>query len=396
MNTKFLAVMSLPLALFAACGNDDPEGTDATSQADASGSETSMGSGEDVGSTMSGSGTGTGEEGGTAEGEGSSGGTSPESGSAETGDATATETGDATATSSEGTTEETGTGTSTGTGTDTTADTGTDGGSDTDTGTDTAADTGSTGTGTTGTETCRYVDAVFAVDNSGSMVEEIAALQNVFDAFPAALLDVGNGLENFQLGVIDGCAESPYLHDTGDAMGACDFSTAANYMSSDSTMLQSEFDCVIDLSTDGYMGMPDACSGNNDDENPDIAAAYAVSDPAINNQNDGFLRDGSVLFIVAITDENETPSPSHTPQEVYDMIVAAKGGRVEDVVFLAAAGGSDCDGAYGSAEDAVRLQAVAALFEAEGQGLFWDLCDGNLEDAFDMALALIDAACMPG
>src|SRR3990172_9335767 len=55
---------------------------------------------------------------------------------------------------------------------------------------------------------CRKVDVVIAVDNSGSMQEEKAALRDVvFPAFARALLAVGGGLEDFRVGVLDACPD---------------------------------------------------------------------------------------------------------------------------------------------------------------------------------------------
>jgi hypothetical protein len=80
--------------------------------------------------------------------------------------------------------------------------------------------------------------------------------------------------------------------------------------------------------------------------------------------------------------------------EIYQRIVDAKGGDVTRVVYLGIAGASNCEGPYGSADDAERSQALAALFEAQGQGLFWDLCQGNLELAFETAIStIVDEAC---
>lgn len=251
---------------------------------------------------------------------------------------------------------------------------------------------GSSSTGGPADAGCKRVDVVLSIDNSSSMQEEIAALAGpVFDSFPQALLDVGNGLDDFQLAVIDACNNPPYLHDTG-AGGACNYSTGANYMSSASPTLLDEYHCVTELTQTGYMGMPDQCSGDNDDEQPANTAADAVSPPAA-AENAGFVRADAVLFVVAITDEDEQPVPDQSAQEIMDKLVAAKG-TVDNVVFLGIGGGSGCEGPYGSADDAVRLREVATLFQAADRGLFWDLCQGDLEMAFQAALAVVDSACI--
>jgi hypothetical protein len=152
--------------------------------------------------------------------------------------------------------------------------------------------------------------------------------------------------------------------------------------------MDAEFACFGDI----FQGDQE-CSGDNDDEQPANTAADAVSEPARSNQNAGFVRDDAVLFVVAITDEDEQPVPDQSAQEIMDKIVAAKG-TVNNVVFLGIGGGSDCEGPYGSAEDADRLREVSMLFAAANRGVFWDLCQGNLEMAFQAALEVVDSACI--
>ncbi len=243
-----------------------------------------------------------------------------------------------------------------------------------------------------GAETCKLVDVVIAVDNSGSMQEEIEALRGpVFDSFPQTLLDVGNGLDDFHLAVIDACNDPPYFHDWGDD-GPCDFPGGVNFMTSTSPTLADEYACVTNLSRSGYKGMDDNCSGSNDDEQPANTAADAVSPPAITGPNAPFLRDDAVLFVVAITDEDEQPVPDADPQEIAGKLIATKG-KIENVVFLGIGGDSDCDGPYGEADEASVLREVTEIFVSQGRGVWWDLCAGDLETAFATALEVVDSAC---
>jgi hypothetical protein len=242
-------------------------------------------------------------------------------------------------------------------------------------------------------ETCKLVDVVLSVDNSGSMSEEIEALRGpVFDSFPQTLLDVGNGLDDFHLAVIDACNDPPFFHDWGDD-GDCNFPGDVNFMSSTSPTLTDEYSCVTNLTTSGYKGMADNCSGSNDDEQPANTAADAVSQPAIDGANSGFLREDAVLFIVAITDEDEQPVPAATPDEIAAKIIAAKG-TIDNVVFLGIGGDSDCDGPYGGADEAEVLREVTQIFVDADRGLWWDLCQGDLETAFATALTIVDSACI--
>jgi hypothetical protein len=205
------------------------------------------------------------------------------------------------------------------------------------------------------------------------------------------LLDINNGLEDFQLAVIDACNDPPFFHDTGLG-GACAFSTGKNYMVSSSPDLLGEYQCVTEFTTAGFQGQADECSGENDDEQPANTAADAVSLPAAGDQNAGFVRDDAVLFVVAITDEDEQPAPGRSAQEIADALIASKG-AIENVVFLGIGGDSACDGPYGGAEEAGLLRDVAGVFAGANRGMFWDLCDGDLEGAFQAALQIVEGAC---
>jgi hypothetical protein len=243
---------------------------------------------------------------------------------------------------------------------------------------------------------CLKVDVILAVDASSSMDGVIQDLQASFNGWVGSLLaNVGDGgIEDFQLAVIDGCDLSPYYHDTHDANGACAFSTGANYMVSSSPTLGAEFTCVGDTQVSNFGAIADACSGDEDDESPAGAAAAAVTFPAAMNENAGFLRDDAVLFVIAVTNEDEGGSPSFiNPQALHDALVAAKGGEVNNVVFLGIAGSELCL-AYGAiTAPAPQMEALAGLFAADNRGVFYDLCSENVGPAFDMAIELVDSAC---
>ena len=245
---------------------------------------------------------------------------------------------------------------------------------------------------------CQKVDVIMAVDNSGSGAAVIDVLQGpVFDALPETLLAINDGIEDFQLAVIDACPKPAYFHDEGSS-GFCDFSTGKNYMSSGSPDLAEEFACVSTFDTDGYSMAPDACvdAGNlyDDDEQAGLTAAEAVSQAALDEANDGFLRDDAILFVITITDEDEALVDTNNVQQIYDKLVEAKGGNKDAIAYLGVAGDSYCEGPYGWAIDAVNAKALAGLFEADGNGMFWDICGGNLEEAFEMAIEqFVDEVC---
>jgi hypothetical protein len=136
------------------------------------------------------------------------------------------------------------------------------------------------------------------------------------------------------------------------------------------------------------------CSGDNDDEQPASAAATALEEPFLSHANKGFLRDDALLVIVAITDEDEQPTNSpNTAEEIYERIVAIKGGEVQRMVFVGIGAEYECSGAYGAAWASTKLKAVTDLFVAQQRGVWWDLCDGHLEDGLEEAFAVIESAC---
>ena len=236
---------------------------------------------------------------------------------------------------------------------------------------------------------CKHIDVVIAVDNSGSMSEEKADLRDIaFPGFASALLNVAGGLDDFRVGVLDACNVPASFHTRGTG-GACNFAGGNVWMDSSSPNIVDEFKCVGDIDSSDMQ-----CSGSNDDEQPATAAATAL-EPAFmgpGKPNEGFLRDDALLVVVAITDEDEQPVPGANAQEVYDRLVAIKG-DVNKMVFLGIGGASDCDGAYGSADHAQKLEDVTQLFVDKQRGLFWDLCQGNLDQGLAKALEIIESAC---
>ena len=252
---------------------------------------------------------------------------------------------------------------------------------------------------------CQKIDVVLAVDNSSSMDGVIQDIQANFNSWVQTLLtQVGtDGIDDFHIAVLDGCDESPWFHDTNDQSGACNFTTGGNYMSSAGNALATEFPCVGNTADSRYGAATKACSGDNDDENVAGAAAAAVSFPASGAQNAGFLRDDALLIVVAVTNEDEGGSEcglnpfcnvSPDPQTIYNQIVAAKGGNVENVVFVGVGPQSLCS-AYGelSALPARELEEVTSLFSADNRGQFVNLCDENIGGLFTEILSTVDSAC---
>ncbi|WP_437752619.1 hypothetical protein [Sorangium sp. So ce1389] len=233
---------------------------------------------------------------------------------------------------------------------------------------------------------CEHVDVVFALDNSSSMEEEKESMRDVvFPAFAQALLDI-SGIKDFRAAVLDACPSPANFHTRG-AAGECSFQSGKPWMESTSTDLTGEFQCVADI----YSGDVQ-CSGDSDDEQPASSVAAALEPPFSTGENAGFLRDDALLVVVAITDEDEQPVPSQQMQAIHDRLVATKG-EAKNVVFLGIAGRTDCEGAYGSADEAEDMQQLVDTFTSDNRGFFWDLCEGHLEDGLTNALTAIEEAC---
>jgi hypothetical protein len=252
------------------------------------------------------------------------------------------------------------------------------------TGSDTGSDNGSA------SAACKHVDVLIAVDNSGSMSEEKTALRDIaFPGFAQALVNVGGGIDDFRVGVTDGCATATVLHTAG-ASGPCNYSSGEVWIESTSPKLVDEFQCVGDIAS----GVCMTASGDAV-EAPTSAAASVLQTalPASPKPNGGFLRDDALLVVVAITDEDEQPDPDASAQELYNRLIAIKGGDIKKIVFLGIGGATQCNGAYGSAQEATLLRDITNLFIANQRGVFWDLCQGNLEQGLTQALTTIDSAC---
>jgi hypothetical protein len=231
------------------------------------------------------------------------------------------------------------------------------------------------------TEICKHIDMIIAVDGSSSMTEELQAIRDeVFPSFADRLLQISGGIEDFRVGTIDACPNPANYHTRGKG-GECNFAGGKPWIESTSPNMR-------------IFQADQQCSGNDDDEQPASAAARSLETMFASGPNAGFSRPEALLVVVAITDEDEQPTGSaDTAQEVYDRLVAAKGGEAQRIVFLGIGGARQCLGPYGTADHAQKLQEVTQLFATGGHGVFWDLCQGRLADGLEQAYKIIENAC---
>jgi hypothetical protein len=237
-----------------------------------------------------------------------------------------------------------------------------------------------------GDAACKHVDLVIAVDGSSSMTEELEAMRDeIFPAFAQRLGTLGAELDDFRVATLDACPTPANFHTRG-AGGECNFSSGQSWIESDSPAIAAEFACVGDIFLEDQQ-----CSGENDDEQPATSAIAALQ---AGGPNSGFRRDDALLIVVAITDEDEQPTgDSDNPEDIYRDLVALTAGDPRRMVFLGIGGEEECQGEYGDAEEADGLQELTDLFEVHDRGVFWDLCQGRLEDGLDEAFRVIENAC---
>lgn len=284
------------------------------------------------------------------------------------------------------------------------SDAGTDGGGDDGDGGDDGGDGDGDGGDAGNQFACKHIDLLFSIDPSGSMTDEMMAMgSEIFPAFAGSLLGISQGLDDYQVGTVDACPQPAALHTRGQG-GECNFSSGERWIlgtpDREPVDVTSEFSCVGDLWIEP--GQSHSCNTDNDqDEQVMSASIAALTPPFVDGENAGFLRDDAVLVVVALTDEDEeiaNGSGRTTAQQFYDDLVAVKDDP-RDIVFLGIGGGVpdgctvDPGGEYGTALPAQMLYDVTQLFVAQERGVWWDLCQGQLQDGLTEALAVIEKAC---
>ncbi len=313
-------------------------------------------------------------------------------------------------------------------------------------GTDQGSSSGSGDTTTTTTEasssgedSCRPIDLLVVVDNSGSMAEEQARLTDSFSSMlglvpaldahvmvvdvdswgfePCATACEGDCYEPDGTCINNGdpnclvacslCAEFTCGTEPGrcDVLGAgvtfpqgqdasnedCNFSSGARYIDASEPDLEAAFQCAATVGTGSF--------ASNELVMASMVAAVSGADPAA-SCNTGFLRDEAMLAVLFVTDEAEDKGEDSPggPEGWRQSLIAAKGGRVEDLLVFGLMGGNligenDCNiGDPPEAELAPRLHEFVDSFE--DQGLSGSICAPSYEPFLDEAAALVRArAC---
>jgi hypothetical protein len=243
-------------------------------------------------------------------------------------------------------------------------------------------------------EGCTKLDVLFVVDGSYSMDDEKQALQGlggndpVFAEFTDVLLDELGTIEDFHVGVTSAQPGDDLLHTHRDFP----------------EMPESpETDCLLQNGERWIVGPADdleqkfACIASTAQTEIQETTVYNAGAALANPVNEGFLRDDSILLVVFLTDE-DTQSET-TLVEQRQALLDAVGDRLDRILVFGIAGDqgvfempkTTCHGAYGAAVPGRKLTSI--LYSFRDQGVFHNLCDGTLGDAFEQVLDDVVRTC---
>lgn len=250
---------------------------------------------------------------------------------------------------------------------------------------------------------CESIDVLFVVDISASMNEEKANLDANFPSFVSVLDayvgDPGNEAVGYRLGVTNSSIVAN--KDGKSSMGLdgalfdgdnlfdddCDMGGKL-WIDGPDPAVASTFSCLA----------PDPKSSCNlctdlGRERPLDAIEMFLAKAAPGGVNEGFYRgDASLLVIVLLTDEDDdVGNTTTTPAGTKAALDKFTGGEQRYVV-VTIAGPKDvsCDSVFGSADAAPTLHAFTSMVP---NGMLGDICQGDLAQALDQALALIQLSC---
>lgn len=156
------------------------------------------------------------------------------------------------------------------------------------------------------------VDILFVVDNSESMEAEQERLARRFDTF-IEYMDEVETLMDFHLGVIttDLSDGNP---DRGRLLGT------PNVLTRDTLDYVDKFKERVVVGIDGW-GMEKGLE----------ASLVALSEPMVSDANNGFMRDGAMLVLIYVSDENDCSDRGALPSEDYCYLPAYQ----DDLVSVA-------------------------------------------------------------
>lgn len=250
---------------------------------------------------------------------------------------------------------------------------------------------------------CEFIDVLFIVDISASMSEEKANLDANFPSFVSVLdayiADPNNEAAAYRLGVTN---SSIVANKDGKSSMGLD-----GALFDGDNLFDDDCDLGGDLWIDGPGAnvtsafsclAPDPKSGCNfctdlGRERPLDAIEMFIEKSADGGVNSGFYRgDASLLVIVILTDEDDDADNTTTTPEATKKALDKFVGGDERYVVVTIAGpqAAECDSVFGSAAAAPTLHAFTSLVP---NGMMGDICQGDLTQALNQALALIQLSC---
>ncbi|PRQ08249.1 hypothetical protein [Enhygromyxa salina] len=266
------------------------------------------------------------------------------------------------------------------------------------------ADTG-VDDGPGGDEGCQYIDVLFIVDISASMSEEKANLNANFPSFVQVLDDYVNDPMTAALGYRLGLTNSSIVNNLDgqstfgldgalyDGQGGgglwpnCDMQGKL-WIDGPAPSVSDTFSCAAPL--------PKSSCNNCSDigkERPLDTIEQFIAKSGPGGVNEGFYRgDQSLFVIVILTDEdddanNTTTTPADTK---FTLDEFAQGEDRYVIVTIAGPQNGSCNSNFGSATAAPSLHAFTNLAP---NGVLGDICQGDLSQALDQALSVIQDSC---
>lgn len=251
---------------------------------------------------------------------------------------------------------------------------------------------------------CRKMDIVFVIDNSQSMKEEQDNLGLNFPQF----VKVINEYKTAKGELLDYRVAITSTDDTGSSTWdrgrftksygpvpglSCDPGPNNNpWLVREDADIAANFSCRAHLGTSGAnTERPLECAR--------LALTDRVADGANTMNDESFIREDALLALVVITDEDEggsdgDPNAAAAPLKDVaeyatdlDRVKAGLRGRWATAVI---AGDKQCDSALGKVGEAKRLKQFVAKAK---NGIFQDICQGDLASSLSNALELFTKAC---
>lgn len=242
-----------------------------------------------------------------------------------------------------------------------------------------------------GVQTCREVDFLFVVDNSGSMRDNQAKLVANYDVFIDGIVETIDRLESIHVGVVTTDAYASNLYPCNE-LGGLVLNTGGKdssnrkcgpYADGDNFMTEADnldvkFRCAARVGTEG--------SGK---ESSLQAAISAVTPPMTQpgGCNEGFVRDGALLVLVIISDEDVDIDPLFAAGS----LVEAKHGDLDSIVVVGLANPET--GECGEVFDEQIARGLTGFAASFPHGFVGPICASDYSEVFAQAVDVVRGAC---